>query len=125
MPASCTETVSTIDPRQRLSAVLRQEVAALRPAAKAGPRQAASAHARPSLAQLAAARVQAIAADDPRRKDKAVRIFLESAILREFGAGLAQDPGFGDLLDAVQAQFREDAQLAQAADRLAAFLLSV
>jgi hypothetical protein len=45
-------------------------------------------------------------------------------LLYELGAQLVQDPSFGDMVDAVQAQMQGDAQLAAAVDQLGAFLLS-
>lgn len=115
--------MSTIDPRQRLAAAVRTEAAAFR--ARAGQRPAAGqAAAGPGLQSLVAQRVQALAADDPQRKQKAVRIFLESALLQELGAALAHDPAFADMVAAVHRQMQGDAQLALAVDQLGELLLS-
>jgi hypothetical protein len=124
--------MTSIDPRQRLTAVLRHEVASFRPsggsrtgasAAPGGP-QAGAATGSGSLAALVAQRVQQLAADDPRRKHKAVRIFLESVLQRELGSRVLHDPAFAEMVDAVQDQMAEDAQLAAAVDQLGDFLLS-
>jgi hypothetical protein len=120
--------MTSIDPRQRLAAVLRQEVASFRPpagrrASPAGPQPGAAAGSG-SLAALVAQRVQALAADDPQRKHKAVRIFLESMLQRELGSRVLHDPAFADMVDAVQGQMAQDAQLAAAVDQLGDFLLS-
>jgi hypothetical protein len=119
--------MTTIDPRQRVAAVVRQEVAAFRaptagrqPASQPGSEASAAA----SLSAVVAQRVQALSADDPRRKHKAVRIFLESVLQRELGAGIVQDAAFADMVDAVQGQMAQDAQLAAAVDQLGDFLLS-
>ncbi|NML48460.1 hypothetical protein HHL11_32240 [Ramlibacter sp. G-1-2-2] len=115
--------MTTIDPRQSLTAAVRSEAAAFR--ARSGRQPAASpGAAAPSLQSIVAQRVQALAADDPQRKQKAVRIFLESALLQELGSALAHDPAFSDLVDAVHGQMRGDAQLAVAVDQLGELLLS-
>jgi len=115
--------VTTIDPRQRLAAAVRTEAAALR--ARTGQRAAPSqGTATPSLQALVAQRVQALDPEDPQRKQKAVRIFLESALLQELGGALAHDPSFGALVEAVHQQMRGDAQLAVAVDQLGDLLLS-
>ena len=119
--------MTTIDSNQRLAAAVHSEVQAFRarrgqaagPAA-AGTRPAAHSGVRALVAQ----RVQALGADDPRRKHKAVRIFLESVLLYELGGQLVQDPSFADMVDTVQGQMQGDPQLATALDQLGAFLLS-
>ncbi|MBA2673918.1 hypothetical protein [Ramlibacter sp.] len=75
------------------------------------------------LALLAAERIRGIRADDPQKKQKAVRVFLESVLLSELGPALVNDPGFSRMVDHVQQQFQDDPQLAQAADQAAELLL--
>ena len=59
---------------------------------------------------------------DPDRRRKALRVFLESLLLKEWGQQLINDPGFQQLVDGVQVQMEADAALRplmeQAADRL-------
>lgn len=119
--------MTTIDSSQRLAAAVHSEVQAFRarrsPSSAPAPASSqAAAHS--GVRALVAQRVHALDASDPRRKHKAVRIFLESVLLYELGAQLVQDPSFGDMVDAVQAQMQGDAQLAAAVDQLGAFLLS-
>ena len=69
-------------------------------------------------------RIAAIPPDDVDRKRKAVRVFLESALLKEFGEGIVHDSAFPAMVEAVQQQLQEDPQLARAADQLGDLLLS-
>lgn len=118
--------MTTIDPNQRLAAAVHGEVQAFRArrgqAAPAPAARQTAAHS--GVRALVAQRVHALDRDDPRRKHKAVRIFLESVLLYELGAQLVTDPTFTDMVDAVQAQMQGDPQLAAAVDQLGAFLLS-
>lgn len=122
--------MTSIDPRQRLTALVRSEVAAFQERAGTqgargtrgveGPQRGGSGSAD---AVLLAQRLGAIAPDDPWRRQKAFRVFLESSLLRELGANLIQDPRFPQMVDVVEARMREDAQLAGAAEEVAAYLL--
>jgi hypothetical protein len=76
------------------------------------------------LASVVAQRIQAVARDDPQRKKKAVRIFLESVLLHELGAGLVQDPAFPEMVDAVQQQMQHDRELEVAMNELGELLLA-
>ena len=119
--------MTMIDPSHRLASLLRSQVRA------SGQRSAGSRQpvthlpvggSAPDMASLAAQRIQALAADDPQRKDKALRIFLETVLLQEFGGQLASDASFADMLHAVQEQMRADRHIAEAADELAAILIA-
>lgn len=79
-----------------------------------------SARARTGVAQ----RVGTLGRDDPDRRRKAVRIYLESELAREFGAGLLNDPSLPQLLDAVQLRMQEDAETAAAVEALGDLLLT-
>lgn len=68
-------------------------------------------------------RVQSIAADDPERRQKAFRFFMEYVLLDKFGKALELDPEFPHLVDQVLAQMSEDPQLLQASRRAADALL--
>lgn len=120
--------MTTIDPSQRLAVQVRNEVAALRErtAARAQPgggSVAARGDRAAALHGALAQRIAAIARDDPQRKQKAFRVFLETALLQELGAGLIHDAGFPQLVEAVQFRMQGDAQLAGAAEDLATYLL--
>jgi hypothetical protein len=126
--------LSRLEPADPLAALMRVQIQALRQrggvAAKDGKRDrspasgAAKQEAKPDdLAVLAAERIRGIRADDPQKKQKAVRVFLESVLLSELGPALVNDPGFGRMVDHVQQQFTSDPLLAQAADQAAELLL--
>ena len=119
--------MTAIDPSHRLATLLRSEVAALQQRGKlagARPGKAAGVQDRHGVPGAVLQRIAAIAPDDPDRKRKAVRVFLESTLLQEFGARLVHDPSFPSLVEAVQKQMDEDDRLARAAARLGELLLS-
>ena len=73
------------------------------------------------LDQLISQRMAAIPPDDPDRRRKAFRLFLESVLLNELGENLLNDPGFSQLIDTVQLQMEsmpETAATIQEATRL-------
>jgi hypothetical protein len=53
-------------------------------------------------------RIRALDADDERRHSKAVRIFLEGVLRREFGDTMINDPAFYSLIDDVQLAMESD-----------------
>lgn len=103
--------MTSIDPHRRLTALLQKGADSLRGARGTQSSPEAPAHIG---ADLTAQRIGAIAATDPHRTRKAVRIYLEAELAREFGAGLVNDPMFTQLVDSVQAQMQEDPELATA-----------
>ncbi|QJW83448.1 hypothetical protein HK414_02635 [Ramlibacter terrae] len=120
--------MTTIDPGQRLAAAVHSEVAALRERTAARTQSQGKPAARrqgtEGLASVVAQRVAGIAADDPQRRQKAFRAFLETALLHELGSTLIHDAAFPTLVDAVQSRLQADAQLARAAEELAGYLLA-
>lgn len=120
--------MTSIDPRQRLTALVRSEVAAFQERAgtqraRKTPGTESPQRAGGTDAALLAQRLGAISPEDPQRRQKAFRVFLESTLLRELGGGLIQDPRFPQMVDAVQARIQEDAQLDGAAEEVAVYLL--
>jgi hypothetical protein len=53
-------------------------------------------------------RIRALDANDERRHSKAVRIFLEGVLRREFGDSMINDPAFYALIDDVQVAMESD-----------------
>jgi hypothetical protein len=88
-----------------------------KPALAVQPRQRAQ-----SVAASALSRIRAVPPDNPDRRRQALRIYLETTLLQAFGAQLALDSGFTQLLDAVQERMASDPQIAAVADRAAAAL---
>jgi hypothetical protein len=99
----------------QLVATIRAQLAGRAPPAAAGKRsrgQGAAAarerYASEGLGELIALRVRMIGRDDPGRGRKAFRVFLEAVMLAEFGAGLANDARFHQLIDDVQRAMEAD-----------------
>lgn len=57
------------------------------------------------------ARIAALSPDDPNRRRRAFRIFLESVLRHEFGSQLIGDGGFDQLVDLVLQQMESDQEL--------------
>jgi hypothetical protein len=116
--------VTSIDPRHGIDALLRDQLARLREGGRVT--KSADANARSQDAQrtqLLAARIAALDPADPDRKQKAVRIFLETELAREFGPAILNDPAFSGMLDAIHGQMRSDAQVGQAMESLGDWLV--
>jgi hypothetical protein len=80
---------------------------------------------RASLSELGstlAQRIQAINPDDKRRHHKAVRIFLETILVNEFGDGLLTDPKFSEVIEEIQATMDADSAISKQLDSLVAEL---
>lgn len=69
-------------------------------------------------------RLSALAENDPARYRKAMRIFLESALLKVLSTSLRNDPGFDALVDQVHQQMESDPLLREACRVAAESLLS-
>ena len=65
-------------------------------------------HAMPDLEPQVLQRIRAIAPDDPQRRRKAFRIFMESVLLKQLGRSLLGDLEFNRLVDKVVQQIEED-----------------
>jgi len=108
-----------------LASVLQAQLAGVRERARAQTTTAAPPRTvNPANAALLAQRIAAIDRQDPDRWQKAVRVYLESELAREFGAGLLNDPSFPQMVDAVQQQMQGDAQTAAAVHALGELLLA-
>ena len=118
--------VTTIDPRMQLAAALQAQLASVRDRARVPQRATGVGAAAAPGAQAAgmAQRIVGIDRGDPDRRRKAVRIYLESELAREFGAGLLNDPSLPQLLDAVQQCMQEDAATAAAVEAVGELLLA-
>jgi len=117
--------VTTIDPRHSVAGALQARLAAARPRSRAGAAPGAAAPATvQATASALAQRIAAIAPGDPDGRRKAVRVVLEIELARAFGSALLNDPGFAQMLDAVQDQMQADAQSATAVHALGGLLLA-
>lgn len=64
------------------------------------------------LPQLLASRLRTLGDDDPQRRGKAMRVFLESVLTAEMGEAFMASPQFTTVVDRVQRQMEQDAELA-------------
>ena len=115
--------MTRIDPQLQVRQLLQAEVTALRQR-QAGPAQRQPAASRWQVPPAALQRIRAIPRDAPDRRQRALRIFLESVLLRELGETTVHDPAFPQLVDAVQRQMQDDPQLAATLQRAEEVLLS-
>ena len=127
--------MSRIAPSNELLALIRQQAAALhRHTPGAGETKPAAREMRAppqrvigSKPDLTAARIaQAIALirpDDPLRRRKAFRAFLESSLAREFGIVDPTGSAFQHLLDTVETGMLADPEISAAIDRAGDLLL--
>jgi hypothetical protein len=106
--------MSSIDPASRVLAYLREQAQGLRREAagnavqRTGRQPASSAPAAPERLAVAIAGIDRTSADAGR---KAFRCFLEATLLRELGDAMANDPGFGAIVDRVLATMEADASI--------------
>lgn len=70
---------------------------------------------RTPFSQRLAAAVAGIAADDPQRERQLLRVFLEAALIDEWGDSLLLDPEFPQLVDRVQTELQDDRELRELA----------
>jgi hypothetical protein len=119
--------VTAIHPSHQILGLLRARIGAPRPGRRSDASSASvpQAHATAEAAATRMAqRIAAINDGDPDRRRKAVRVYLESELAGEFGAGFLTDPAFPHMLDAIQDQMAADAQMAQAVHALGDLLLA-
>jgi hypothetical protein len=121
--------VTTIDSTSRFLAQIRSRVAAVARQSSIGRKTAdgaaiAGKESPPRDVQgLILRRVLAIGLDDPDRRRKAFRIFLESVLSDELGRELINDPAFHRIVDDVQTTMERDAALRPALEKAGEFLL--
>ena len=118
--------MTTIDPSSQVALALQSQVAAMKERGKTKGSAAQQTVATPhgTVSGTLAHGVRAIAPDDPNRRQKAVRLFLQAELVREFGDALLNDPQFGTMLDAVQEQMARDEKTAAAVSALGELLLA-
>jgi hypothetical protein len=118
--------MTSIDPRAHLLAAIRAQVASV---GRSGP-GATIEGAKPlasgspgAATNVLAQRLRALDPLDADRPRRAVRLYLESELVREFGDAVLNDPSFLPMLEAVHAQMQEDPQIAAAAAALGQWLV--
>lgn len=116
-----------IDPYAHLLALIRQRAPIAAPGAVARPLEKNSARAAPvrrfDMGRSIIERIREISPDDPRRRRKAFRAFLEGALAEELGATLLTDPDYQRLVDLTLEQMEAEPSLKQPIDRAIDMLL--
>jgi len=77
-----------------------------------------------SVANLVAQRIEEISIDDPQRRQRVFRAFLEGSLLEMFGATAVGEPAFQRVLDQVEHAMSDSTETSTAVDRLTDRLLS-
>lgn len=107
--------------REQVSAAARQ--VRLDKAAPARTARTPEARAGHGAQSLVLQRVLAIPADDPQRRRKAFRIFLESVLADELGKDLLTDPAYHRIVEDVHRTMERNSALAAAIDKAGEYLL--
>ncbi len=119
----------TIDSTSRFLLQMREQVSAAVRQARVGgtnaarPAQPPASGAPRDPQRLILQRVQAIAPDDPQRRRKAFRIFLETVLADELGKDLLNDPAYHRIVDDVCRTMEGNRALAPAIDKAGDYLL--
>ncbi|MET3513403.1 hypothetical protein ABIC63_001170 [Pseudacidovorax sp. 1753] len=113
-----------IDPTTQLAAMIRAQFRAQDQRRAAGaastqdsrvkPETAAhndTQELQPHLQQLVAMRIRALDADDPNRRRKAFRVFLEGVLMQTFGRDRIDGLAFDQMVDKVMQRMESDAAL--------------
>lgn len=122
--------MSPIDPASSIIAQLRAYASAwsrtdTRPVEQHAPASAARTTARSSAGVADVAQsVLAISADDPGRRRKAFRIFLQSHLASECGVDRIESAAFQDIVDRVMAAMDGDPVLKKAVEEAGELLLA-
>jgi hypothetical protein len=115
-----------------LAAKLQAAVAGATPAiggapmrqASARPRVSAGRKQRTSFSERLARAVAGIGTDDLRREQQLLRVFLEAALIDEWGESLLLDPEFPQLVDRVQNGLQDHPELCELAAAVCKLLAS-
>ncbi len=117
--------MTTLSPVTQLVAAIRSQLGATAPLRPAkGGRPAARGQGAQDLAGLIELRVAQIAADDPQRGRKAFRVFLEAVLLAHFGARVANDARFHQMLDDIQQAMEAEPASRELVEQAVAYLLA-
>ncbi|MFZ6778071.1 hypothetical protein ACO0LD_14665 [Undibacterium sp. Ji83W] len=124
-----------IESTSQLASIIRSQIDSMRKANKAphtssiGSKKETvktkkiSSPPKKDLGHLIVQRVAGIPLEDPHRRRKAFRAFLESVLLDELGEGLIADPRFFRMVEDIQNQMQADQELAPIIDQAIDLLL--
>jgi hypothetical protein len=89
----------------------------------AGQKQHLARATNAEIQETIAKRLRAVDPDDPSRRHKTIRTFLEAVLLAELGEDLVNDPMFYELVSNVQTAMESDANTRQKLEQLAELLI--
>ena len=118
-----------IDSTSRFLSQIREQVSAAALQARTaqvqppGSARSARASPRPTPQRVILQRVRTIDRDDPDRRKKAFRIFLESILADELGKDLLNDPAYHRIVEDVYGTMAGNAHLAPAINKAGEYLL--
>lgn len=95
-----------------------------RPARAAEDLSTRGSQVQPGAAAFVAVRIRAIQPDDPQRRRRVFRAFLEGSLLNLFGPDATLDPAFQAMVDQVQEAMQANAGLAAPIEQLVDHLLT-
>lgn len=123
-----------IESTSQLASIIRSQIDSMRKASKAthvsnvnSKKNAAnnkSHKGKKDLGSLIVQRVAGISMEDPHRRRKAFRAFLESVLLDELGDRLIADPQFFRMVEDIQNQMQADTELAPVVEQAIDLLLA-
>jgi hypothetical protein len=122
---------------QQIAAVIRQQIETVNGGQRAEPGVIRSernkevksgkngtARQQPGLSGLIAQRIASLGREDPERGRKALRIFLESLLINEFGDALINDPEFYQMISEIQMRMENIPQIAASIQMAISHLLA-
>ncbi|MFZ6876366.1 hypothetical protein ACO0LF_30280 [Undibacterium sp. Di27W] len=125
-----------IESTGQLASIIRSQIDSMRKASKATHTTAhgvkkevakgkkTSPTKKEDLGDLIVKRVAGIPQEDPQRRKKAFRVFLESVLLDELGERLIADPRFFKMVEDIQNQMQADPELATMIEKVTDMLLA-
>ncbi|MFZ6747278.1 hypothetical protein ACO0LC_29050 [Undibacterium sp. JH2W] len=125
-----------IESTGQLASIIRSQIDSMRTASKAtratthgvkkevAKDKKLSPKKKEDLGDLIVKRVAGIPLEDPQRRRKAFRVFLESVLLDELGERLIADPRFFKMVEDIQNQMQTDPELATMIEKATDMLLT-
>lgn len=122
-----------IESTNQLAAMIRTQIGSMRqtsvqkdvpPQGRIPNKRTSQTPANKDVGNLILQRVAAISPEDPHRRRKTFRVFLETILLDELGDGLVADPRFFRMVDDIHRHMESDKELAPVIDQAIDLMLS-
>ncbi len=124
-----------IESTNQLATMIRTQISSMRQASKqkdvrSNPqkgtlnRRSSQAPAKKDVGSSIVQRVAEILSEDPHRRRKTFRVFLESILLEELGEALVADPKFFRMVDDIQRHMESDEELVPVIEQAIDLLLA-